>query len=149
MVQFETERRLQHESFEAAFDTFLTEQQELKAAGIFEPFLVNTRKQLRSAIKGSDWFGGLYAKATRFYSKPLNEKGLTSLQHNLIGVIWEQTAFHFLAAQQPDDRVVLSPRQTFELVCLVLKEKGENYQIIQNPFGMTGIKGCGLPDGVV
>jgi len=149
MVLVETERRLQHESFKAAFDTFLAKQQELKEAGFFDPFSVETHEKLGAAIEESDWFGELYAEATRRYLKPLSDNKLSRVRNRFSGAIWENMAYHFLAARQPDDQVVLSPEQTFELFRLVLEEKGEDYQIVQHPFGTMGIKGWGVPDGVV
>jgi len=149
MAQVETEWGLQHESFEAALDDFLTKQQELKKAGFFNPFLEETDKDLRMSIKKSDWFRELYAEASCIFFRPLSDDELNRVRDRFTGAIWENTAYHFLSARQPDDQVVLSPEQTFELFCLVLKEKGEDYQIIQHPFGIKGIEGYGLPDGVI
>jgi len=145
MVQLETEWGLQHESFEAALDDFLTEQQ----AGFFGSFLVETHKDLRMAIKKSDWFRELYAEASCIFFRPLSDDKLNRVRDRFTGAIWENMAYHFLAARQLDDQVVLSPEQTFELFCSILEENGKDYQVISHPFGMKGIEGYGLPDGVI
>ena len=149
MGKLETEFKPPHENFGNVLEQFLTKQQQLKKSGAFDPFLVKTRKPLRTAVKKSNWFKELYSEAIDRFLVPLNDENSKDLKDCFAGAVWENLAYHFLSAQQPDSRVVLSPKQTFELVSLILEEKNEDYQIIPNPFKIMGIKGRGLPDGII
>ena len=109
------------------------------------PAAAKSGEALFELFEESRRFRQLYAEAINRFLVSFEGKRLDGIRKDFIGGLFQAIAYTFLAGQQTDSALVLSPERTFELYTWLFP----NSTIVHHPFGTKSIYGVSVPDGLL
>ena len=120
------------------------EQHEELQNGQFPHCYSHNRKSLLEAYLGSERFEQAYNATRNYLLMPRTDKELEEIRKRFAGRLYEDLAYIFMANEEFQSGVILSPERAFEFYRAMYPNK----DIIEHPFGSNSLKGISVPDGI-